>query len=140
MNANRLIFEGNTTVLTFVNQFRSYEDRWTPENQTNKNFRAGGHGPLGRYSSRVLEDGSYLRLKNLTIGYEFSSFPALKRAGIRSLNLYLTGHNLVTFTKYSGYDPEVSTRNSILTPGFDFSSYPMARSVVLGLNIVFKSK
>lgn len=140
LNANRLIFEGNTTVLTFVNQFRSYEDRWTPENQTNKNFRAGGHGPLGRYSSRVLEDGSYLRLKNLTIGYEFSSIPALKRAGIRSLNLYLTGHNLVTFTKYSGYDPEVSTRNSILTPGFDFSSYPMARSVVLGLNIVFKSK
>ena len=139
LNANRLIFEGNTTALTFANQFASYIDRWSPENQTNKNFRAGGQGPLGRYSTRVLEDGSYLRLKNLTISYDISS-KALKKAGIRTLNVYLTGHNLWTLTKYTGFDPEVSTRNSILTPGFDFSSYPMSRSVLLGLKVTFRSK
>ena len=62
MNANRIYLEGNQTNRPALNQFKSYADRWTPENSDSKMFRAGGQGPVGFYSSRTLEDGSFLRL------------------------------------------------------------------------------
>src|SRR5690606_12080553 len=61
-NANRLLLEGNGLARTDMNQFKSYVDRWKPDNPSNTNFRAGGQGPLGMHSTRVLEDGSYVRL------------------------------------------------------------------------------
>ncbi len=139
MNANRLVFEGNTTVRNFVNQYKSYEDRWTPENPTNRNFRTGGQGPVGRYSTRVLEDGSYLRLKNVTLSYDLPE-KWVQKIGMRSINVYVSGQNLWTWTGYSGFDPEVSVRNSVLTPGFDFSAYPMSRTVMAGIKMTFRSK
>lgn len=135
-NANRMVLEGNGLVRTDVNQYASYTDRWSPENQTNRNYRALGQGPIGRFSSRMLEDGSYLRLKTLSMGY---SLPAklIKKAYLSSLRFTVAAQNLLTWTKYSGLDPEVSVRNSILTPGFDYSAYPQAQTIVIGLNAKF---
>lgn len=139
-NANRLMFEGNANGGAFggnLNQFASYNDRWTPENQTNKYYRAGGAGPIGMYNSRVIEDGSYLRLKTLSLGY---SIPAsyIKKLYLSKLNINVSGQNLLTFTKYTGIDPEVSTRTpTVLAPGFDFSAYPRARTFVVSLNATF---
>jgi len=61
----------------------------------------------------------------------------LRDLGIKALRIYSTAQNLYTWTKYSGYDPEVSVRNSALTPGFDYSAYPRARTIVFGLNATF---
>ena len=88
------------------------------------------------YSSRVVEDGSFLRLKTLTLGYTIPD-KLLKKVKISSLRVYLTGDNLFTITKYSGPDPEVSTRNSVLTPGFDWSAYPRARTITGGISLTF---
>ncbi|WP_198674138.1 SusC/RagA family TonB-linked outer membrane protein [Chitinophaga alhagiae] len=135
-NANRLLFEGNGKGSGSINQFANYANRWTPENPSNTLHRAGGQGPGGAYSSRVLEDGSFLRLKTISLSYALPS-AWLKRAHIRSLNVFSSVQNLYTWTNYSGMDPEVSTRNSTLTPGFDWSAYPRARTIVFGLNTSF---
>jgi len=135
-NANRLFLEGNGLLRTDLNQFASYIDRWSPENPTNSNYRANGQGPLGRFSSRTVEDGSYLRLKTVSLGYELPKH-IVNRARISRLRLNLSAQNVLTWTKYSGMDPEVSVRNSILTPGFDYSAYPAARTLVFGLNATF---
>ena len=68
MNANRIIFEGNYANKS-INQYKSYVDRWSPTNTDSKNFRVGGRGPAGVYSSRTIEDGSFLRLKTLQLSY-----------------------------------------------------------------------
>jgi hypothetical protein len=135
-NANRMVLEGNGLVRTDVNQYASYIDRWSPENQTNRNYRSGGQGPIGRFSSRMLEDGSYLRLKTISVGYNLPS-DLVKKAYLSALRLTVAAQNLITWTKYSGLDPEVSVRNSILTPGFDYSAYPQAQTIVFGLNAKF---
>lgn len=86
--------------------------------------------------SWAIEDGSFLRINNLTIGY---SIPAknLSRIKMTRLRLYVTANNLHVFTKYTGYDPEVSVRNSPLTQGLDYSAYPKSRSFIFGLNASF---
>ncbi len=132
LNVNRIEFEGGEA-RNFLNMFASYADRWTPTNPSNTLYKAGGHGPAV-YSSRVLEDGSYLRLKTVSLGYNLSS-EALKRIKIKNLRVYASGQNLLTWTKYTGPDPEVSVRNSALTPGFDLSAYPQARTITFGLNL-----
>lgn len=129
-NANRLIFEGGNR--NSLNQFASYNDRWTPQNQTNTNFRVGGQGPAGIYSSKVVEDGSYLRLKTLFLGYSLPK-KLLGNSKINNLSFTVSAQNLFTVTNYSGFDPEVSSKNSTLTPGFDYSAYPHARTLVFGI-------
>ncbi len=117
------------------NMFATYKDRWTPENQNNTYYRTNGRGPVDfGYSSRVVEDGSYLRLKTMALGY---SFPVtmIKRAGLSSLRLYVSAQNLPHLdARCSGFDPEVSAFDSALTPGFDYSVYPRARTITFGLN------
>ncbi len=135
-NANRMVLEGNGLVRTFVNQYASYTDRWSPENQTNRNYRAGGQGPIGRFSTRMLEDGSYLRLKTLSFGYNVPA-KLLKPLDMTGLRITVAAQNLITWTNYSGLDPEVSVRNTILTPGFDYSAYPQAQTIVFGINAKF---
>ena len=125
-NANRITLEGNYAGRA-VNQLASYADRWTPQNQDSKLFRAGGYGPRGFYSTRTLEDGSYLRIKNVSVSYDFTP----------SLQLSFSIQNLYTFTSYSGMDPEVSTQSSVLTPGFDYSAYPRNRIWTLSIKTVF---
>ena len=134
-NANRITLEGNYAGRA-VNQLASYADRWSFDNQDSKNYRAGGYGPRGFYSDRTLEDGSYLRVKNIMLTYDFSP-SLLKKFGIASLQLGASCQNLWTLTSYSGFDPEVSTRTSVLTPGFDYSSYPRNRVWTFSLKTSF---
>ncbi|NGF58015.1 TonB-dependent receptor [Parapedobacter sp. SGR-10] len=135
-NANRLIFEGNYINMFGVNQYASFADRWTPENPSNTLFKVGGQGPAGLQSTRVLEDGSYLRLKTVSLAYSFPK-RLIQPLALTALDLRVSAQNLLTFTNYSGMDPEVSVRNSVLTPGFDYSAYPQARTITFGINATF---
>jgi TonB-linked SusC/RagA family outer membrane protein len=135
-NVNRMVFEGNVNNSSNFNQFSSYLDRWSSENTNSKNFRVGGQGPSGYYSSRTIEDGSYIRFKTLSFGYNISE-QLLKKVKIKSVRVYVSGQNLFTWTKYAGMDPEVSTYNSVLTPGLDWSGYPKALSITGGVNLKF---
>ena len=132
LNGNRIIFEGGA-LKNGLNQFASYADRWTPENPTNELYAVGGQGPRV-YSTRIIEDGSFVRLKTVNLGY---NVPAtfMRYIKLRSVRVYASAQNLITWTKYSGNDPEVSIYDSPLTPGFDFSAYPRARTLTLGLNL-----
>lgn len=131
LNANRLLFERGDKVA--LNQFATYENRWSPENTSSTMARVGGDGP-DVYSSRTVEDGSYLRLKTVSLGYNFSP-ELLKKSQLKGLRAYLSAQNLFTWTNYSGYDPEVAVYYSALTPGFDYSAYPRANTIVMGVNI-----
>ena len=135
MNANRLFFE-NADGKRDLNQFASYADRWTPENPESDIPRATNSSSNKVISSRIVEDGSFLRLKTATLGYTFPK-AMIAKAGLSNVRLYLAAQNLWTWTSYSGYDPEVSVRNSALTPGLDFSSYPRSLSVSFGVNLAF---
>ena len=84
--------------------------------------------------SWAVENASFLRLSNLTLGYTFPH-KIIKNWNIKKLRLYFTGNNLFVATPYSGFDPEVSTKGNNLTPGVDFGAYPRNRSFVFGLNI-----
>lgn len=85
-----------------------------------------------RPSSQFIEDGSYLKMRSLTIGYTFKQN---KIYFMRSAQVYLTGYNLFTATKYSGYDPEVAVNTNSFTRGYDFGNVPLTRTVMLGLKI-----
>lgn len=89
------------------------------------------------FHSWAVEDGSFLRVNNITLGYTFPS-SMIKKALIKSLRIYATAYNLHTFTKYTGMDPEVSTRRDTpLTPNVDYSAYPKSRQFVAGVNVSF---
>ncbi len=94
-------------------------------------------GDKSTIHSWAVEDGSFLRINNITLGYTFPKHWTSK-AKISTLRIYATGNNLFTWTKYTGFDPEVSTRNSTgLTPGVDWSAYPRSRSFVFGVSLSF---
>jgi hypothetical protein len=133
-NLNKAAFMGGNTG---VNQYEAYKDRWTPANPNSDIPRASGFATAyGGYSSYSIEDGSFLRLKTLALGYTVPA-SVLKRLKIQSIRAYSSVQNLFTWTKYSGQDPEVSLLNNILTGGLDFSSYPKARTITMGLDITF---
>lgn len=135
LNANRIMFDGNSVNNPNLNQFASYVNRWSAENPTSDVFRTKGfYG--GGYSSLYVEDGSFLRLKTVSLGYNFDS-KWVQKMNIKSIRLYVSGQNLATWTKYSGPDPEVNVYNSALTSGFDYSAYPRARTLTFGTNITF---
>ncbi|MDJ1493195.1 TonB-dependent receptor [Cytophagaceae bacterium DM2B3-1] len=107
-------------------------NRWSPENPSNEytNGFQGGRIPI---SNRFMEDGSYIRCKNLTLGYNFS-----KIKGISAARVYISANNLFTLTKYTGYDPEVNTfGNSNVQVGVDNGVYPLARSILGGVQLTF---
>ncbi len=86
-------------------------------------------------TSWAIEDGSFLRLNNITLGYTLPS-QIVKRYKIQNLRVFATAHNLGLWTNYTGYDPEVDTRRSVpTTPGVDYSAYPRSKSFVFGLNL-----
>jgi hypothetical protein len=89
------------------------------------------------FSDWAVEDGSFLRLNTLTLGYTIPQ-SLVARANLTKLRLYATANNVFILTDYSGLDPEVSTRRkSPLTPGVDYSPFPRSRQVVFGLNLNF---
>lgn len=110
---------------------------WTPDNPTNENWAWGIEGiEYNNMSSWLVEDGSFIRLNNITLGYNLPEY-LMKKAGIRKCRLFLSGDKLLTWSKYSGYDPEVSVSGSMLTPGVDQSNYPSLKSVTFGINLTF---
>lgn len=86
--------------------------------------------------SWAVEDASFLRLSNLSLGYTVPR-QLLRKASIERLRFYFTASNVFVVTKYTGFDPEVSTMGNNLTPGVDFGAYPRNRSYVFGLNLTF---
>ena len=111
--------------------------RWTPQNPSNEYARALTTANDNVFSSRFIEDASYLRLKNVTVSYNFPS-SLLNKIKLSSARIYVGGTNLWTVTSYRGYDPEGNayggTTNIV---GVDFGGYPQARTYTVGLNIGF---
>lgn len=134
LNANRMVFE-NPSGRRHTNMFSSYVNRWTEDNPNSDMPRSQAVGSQ-EYSSLYVEDGSFLRLKSLSLGYNFQP-RILNQLKVSSARVSFTAENLFTITSYSGNDPEVSTRHSVLTPGFDWSPYPRSRSYSLSLNLTF---
>ncbi|MGV3559589.1 SusC/RagA family TonB-linked outer membrane protein [Larkinella arboricola] len=113
-------------------------NRWTPTN-TNTDIPKASGTRTRRVSTRWIYDGSYIRLKNLAVGYTFPS-SVTNKLKINRLRLYASAQNILTFTNYPGYDPEVNYNssgsvNGNRNLGLDYGSYPNAKSYTIGLNI-----
>ena len=121
-----------------------YENRWTEQNPSDEFPRAVREDVAGntRVSDAYVEDGSFLRLRNLQIGYTLPS-AMLEKASIGQLRVFVSGQNLLTFTKYSGLDPEVGEaldsdgNRNVTAAGLDLGNYPTSPSFTLGLNLQF---
>lgn len=132
LNANKINMENMNGGTLNRNVSVSFLDRWTPENQNTSIPRSGSNGITAVLSTRYIEDASFLRLKTVSLGYN------IKRdliRGLKAARISLSAQNLYTWTKYSGPDPEVSTKGFGLTPAFDFSAYPQVQTIVFGLNV-----
>jgi len=118
------------------NQFSSVLNRWTPDNTDTDIPRASAFMQDAFEMDRFVEDGSYLRLKTITIAYDISQL--LPLTGFKHVKVYFTGENLLTFTNYSGFDPEVNYfgSNSLAT-GYDWGSYPTSKNFYFGVNLSF---
>ncbi|WP_255478695.1 SusC/RagA family TonB-linked outer membrane protein [Rufibacter sp. XAAS-G3-1] len=116
-----------------TNQTDAVIRRWRADGQVTDMPRANFGDPLGnnRFSDRWIEDGSYLRLRTLTLRYDLP----LNTKYIKSASFYATGNNLLTFSKYKGYDPEFSAGETIFAQGIDLGMIPQFRSVLLGVRI-----
>ncbi len=134
------------TQLRGFNAYREILNRWTPENPDTRIPKVSLDDRNGnrRISTRFLEDGSYLRLKNISLGYDFSSL--LGSPHISSLRAYVAMHNAFTWTKYPGLDPEIQANtndthgfniSSDLAVGIDWGTVPAPRTVVFGINANF---
>lgn len=135
-NANRHMLEENVGNRSHLNQFASYVNRWSFDNQESLIPLNNGQSHYGVYNSRVLEDASYLRLKTLSLSYAVPP-TYVNKIGLSTLSLSANLQNVVTWTNYSGMDPEVAIRSTALTPGFDYSAYPHARTVTFRLTTTF---
>lgn len=148
-NANKIEFTNGYT--KYTNQLEVMKDRWRSYDENfqlvtdpqalaelNKDAKiwstftgAGAFYPI----SWAVEDGSFLRVNNITLGYTFSS-KLLSKIKVKSLRIYSTLNNVAIWTNYSGYDPEVDTmRRTPLTPGVDYSAYPRSKTYLFGLNL-----
>lgn len=106
-------------------------------NEGKEMWSHASHGIAGAVvHSWAIEDGSFVRLNNLTLGYRLPE-NLISRFGLSQFRIYAAGRNLHLWTNYSGYDPEVNSTNSGLTPGVDYSSYPRSRSYTVGVNLSF---
>ena len=117
------------------NQITDVLRRWRSPGDVTDMPKAGGTDNL-KVSSRFVEDGSYVKLKNITLSYDIRH-PALKKAHISSIRPYITCGNILTLTKYSGYDPEVSEYTAATKMGVDWGSYPNVKTFIFGLNVEF---
>lgn len=117
------------------NAYAALVNRWTPTNPSNIYPKASTNRAV-LVSDRWVEDGSYLKLKTLSLSYNFSNF---KIKHLQGAKLYVTAQNLFTWTNYRGYDPEVSYRGaSTLEAGEDFGGYPQSKTIMMGIKIDMK--
>lgn len=121
------------TASGYGNQLASVANRWRAEGQVTDMPRAAFGDPSGnaRFSDRWIEDGSYLRLRALTLSYDLQFGDRF----LKNATLYLTGNNLLTFTKYMGYDPEFSAGNAPALQGIDTGLDPLFRSATFGIRM-----
>ncbi|MDJ1498667.1 TonB-dependent receptor [Cytophagaceae bacterium DM2B3-1] len=128
------VFTSNQTGV--FNSYQDRMDRWTPENPSGNEPRMSLNAPV-HFSDRYVENGSYLRLRNIQLGYTIPE-AGLKKLGVKSLRVYVSADNLLTFTKYRGYDPDVSDLwNNPFYSGVDMATYPQARTFIGGINLTF---
>lgn len=153
-NANKVEYSSSTSRYQYRNMIDIMADgnRWTnldpvtgtlvndPEVLASMNENTTMWSPyMSKYvfSDWAVEDGSFLRLSTLTLGYTLPT-SLTKKVNIQNLRFYVTGYNVFLLTNYSGFDPEVSTRRkTALTPGVDYSAYPRSRQLVFGVNLNF---
>jgi TonB-dependent starch-binding outer membrane protein SusC len=124
--------KGNlVTSLEELDKLNANAKIWSP-------FSSGTAAPV--FHSWAVEDGSFLRISNITLGYKIPK-KIIKHVGMSQLRLFATVYNAWIFTNYTGYDPEVSATRSSgyaqLTPNVDFSAYPKSRTYTMGLNVNF---
>ena len=132
-NANRSFLEeiddGN-------NRNLSVFDAWTPTNQDTDIAALGQGTGTSRFIDRLVEDGSFIRLKNISLGYTFNT-EILDKTPFSFLKVYISGQNIWTGTSYSGYNPEANTSPRPVAPGIDWGAYPIPRIYTVGLNVNF---
>lgn len=144
---NKIYVQVNQDIEGFYRGFtvtqRYFDERWTGEGSSNTQPRpswsakSNNAGP----SSRFLEDGSYVRLKNLQLGYSISQ-RMLTNTGLSKARVYVSGTNLLTLTKYSGLDPEMTVSDNSksegdIADGIDWGTYPSAMTIMFGIDITF---
>lgn len=150
-NANRYEEDG---MYDLTNQLTSTLRRWrkpgditdmplarlgeNSSNQANDPFENGNNN----VSSRYVENGSFVRFKNISLSYDFTNFNFVKSIGVKNLRAYFAMENFITITKYSGYSPDLNTsglaaNTQAVTQGLDFGVYPLAKSITFGINVGF---
>ncbi len=141
-NATRILSE---SMRLPMNQSATVLKRWkNPGDITDMPMALKDDVTNSEPSTRYIENGSYLRVKSLTLGYTLPK-TLIDRLKITRLQIYVTSENLLTFTKYSGFDPEVSAFNASsqdntsknTAPGVDYGTYPQSRDLIIGLNVTF---
>jgi TonB-dependent starch-binding outer membrane protein SusC len=144
---HKIYYQVATDIEGFYRSFnltkRYYDNRWTGEGTSDTQPRASWSGKSNntRPSTRFLEDGSFLRLKNLQLGYTLPT-QLTSRLGMRNARVYFLTHNLLTFTKYPGLDPEMTTSDNSRSEGdtaagIDWGTYPLAVSFSFGVQVSF---
>ena len=172
LNANKIAFMNTGSYYLNGNQFAAYANRWTPTNMNTdipraritagsgvvSSFKGDAAQTFARPSSWLIEDGSFIRLKTVSLGYNLP-VKMLSKVKFTAVNIYVAAQNLLTITKYSGIDPEVSTLKQtnadnlaggsgyatinpgssyeVLSGGYDFTPYPRAISVTVGCKVTF---
>jgi TonB-linked SusC/RagA family outer membrane protein len=135
LNLSRRFFEnleGNANQLTTVlTRWRSAND---PGDGVTPRANARTTGNNNAVSTRWVEDGSYLRVQNVSLGYQLPT-SLIQRAKLQQVRIYASAQNLFTFTKYKGFNPEVSNYEGPLTGGVDYGVYPLAKTFTIGVNI-----
>jgi TonB-linked SusC/RagA family outer membrane protein len=118
------------------NAWGDVANRWTTTNPSNDVTRAT-NSPVAQMSDRYIENGSYLRVKNVVLGYTFNG-GVLTKIRAKQLRLYVSAQNLITWTKYTGYDPEVNSfEQNNTAQGIDYGAYPNYKTFLVGLNVTF---
>lgn len=135
LNATRIETEG---MIDAKNQSTAVLDRWRqPGDITNIPRSTFGNTDNSRISTRFIEDASYLRFKAVSLGYTFNE-TITDKLNLENLRFYVTGENLITITKYSGFDPEVNAfGGSNTVRGVDYGTYPQSRTIIFGFNVSF---
>ncbi|WP_333818844.1 SusC/RagA family TonB-linked outer membrane protein [Ohtaekwangia sp.] len=142
-NGTKVLSQG---MLRLFGADKAVLNAWRPDNTNTDIPRAisGDPNQNSRTSDRFIESGSYMRIKNISIGYTIptTTLQSLTNGSLNKIRIYISAQNLVTITKYTGYDPEVGTRTNnnatpLLTNGVDYGQYPSARTLMAGLQIGF---
>jgi hypothetical protein len=137
LNLSRRFFDnlegGGNNLTVALDRWRSPED---PGNGKVPRANARTTGNNNAVSSRWVEDGSYLRIQNISLGYRLPK-SVIDRLRLQQVRIYASVQNLYTWSKYLNYNPEVSNYEGPLTGGVDYGSYPLARTVTFGINVGF---